>query len=87
MDLNITFILETIYYFRNISYILLARNKVKHFLKISMDRALGKTPCVFFIGACSSKICPNTCVTFFLTPFIIIDDPVKKLKPKVLYII
>ena len=44
MDLDKTFILETVFYFCNISQSLWARNKVKYFLKISMDRAIRSTP-------------------------------------------
>ena len=43
MDLNLNYILKTIYYICNISSSLLARNKVKFFFKISMDVAFGKT--------------------------------------------
>ena len=49
MDLDKTFILETIFYLCIISLSLCARNKVKYFLKISMEKALKSTPWVELI--------------------------------------
>ena len=44
MDLDQTFILETIFFLCNISLSLCARNKVKYFFRNSMDRAFKRTP-------------------------------------------
>ena len=44
MDLDKTFILGTLFYLCNISLSFCARNKVKYFFNVSMDRAFRSIP-------------------------------------------
>ena len=58
--MNLSVILKTVHCFCNILCSFVARNTVKYIFKISMERAPGKTHCLFSVGACRSMIWPNT---------------------------
>ena len=69
MDLDQTFILETIFFLCNISLSLCARNKVKYFFQISMARAFKRTPWFLSYVLVGLRYDPKRFVRFFLTRF------------------
>ena len=65
MDLDQPFILESIFFLYNILLSLCARNEVKYFFKISMDRAFKRTPWFLSYVLVGLRYDPKRFVRFF----------------------